>query len=404
MYWEYYNPEFECDIYNFDLLRFSPWSGHRNFGYDLFRYLQPSCFVELGSHYGSSFFSFCQAAKDGKVSSTLYAIDTWQGDDYTRKYDESVWDSFQKIRKSCYSNVDIHCLRCTFDDALESFEDYSIDLLHIDGSHHYDDIKHDFSTWISKVKKSGVILFHDISSDKVLGELMGSHIYWNEIKKEHPWTLEFDHSFGLGIYCMREEEYVLLKSQMDVAYYQIFNNRLDNEYKDLLRQWHFKMLDYKIVIEDLENQLEIKERHLGKYAETVKEKDNYISELLEEKQMILSKEDESEKIREKYIHKLENDMKNIKDAYERTIQGKDSYIETLEMNQEKQKDEWNQIRIQEIDKVKADYQYTLDQKDSYINTFEEQVAKIKNDYERTICGKDAYIFDLESRLKGLEEK
>ena len=32
-------------------------------------------------------------------------------------------------------------MRMTFNEAVEKFEDKSIDVLHIDGSHHYDDVK-----------------------------------------------------------------------------------------------------------------------------------------------------------------------------------------------------------------------------------------------------------------------
>lgn len=37
--WVYHEPKFECDEINYELLRYSPWSGHRNFAYDFVSFL-----------------------------------------------------------------------------------------------------------------------------------------------------------------------------------------------------------------------------------------------------------------------------------------------------------------------------------------------------------------------------
>ena len=66
MDWKYYDPVFECDEYNRDMLRFAPWSGHRRFVYDLVSNIRPATIVELGSFYGCSTFAFAQAVKDQK--------------------------------------------------------------------------------------------------------------------------------------------------------------------------------------------------------------------------------------------------------------------------------------------------------------------------------------------------
>lgn len=65
----------------------------------------------------------------------------------------------------------------TFDQAMLQFDDGSIDILHIDGSHFYEDVKHDYETWKIKVKANGIIMFHDIGDEVINGGIMGSHIF-----------------------------------------------------------------------------------------------------------------------------------------------------------------------------------------------------------------------------------
>ena len=52
-------------------------------------------------------------------------------------------------------------IRSTFDEASKYFENGSIDILHIDGLHTYEAVKNDYTTWKSKVRRGGTILFHD---------------------------------------------------------------------------------------------------------------------------------------------------------------------------------------------------------------------------------------------------
>ena len=81
-----------------------------------------------------------------------------------------------------------------FEAALDQFEDQSIDLLHIDGSHEYEAVKSDFENWVPKVKKGGRILIHDALVER---EDFGVKKLWNEIQKSYH-TKSHDVGFGLG--------------------------------------------------------------------------------------------------------------------------------------------------------------------------------------------------------------
>lgn len=76
-----------------------------------------------------------------------------------------------------------------------SFEDKSIDLLHIDGLQTYDAVKQDFTTWLPKMTNDGVVLFHDTNERR---DDFGMYKFWDEVSKDHQ-TINFLHRHGLGV-------------------------------------------------------------------------------------------------------------------------------------------------------------------------------------------------------------
>lgn len=386
MQWEYHQPVFECDKINYEMLNYSPWAGHRAFGYDLIVNMKPNVIVELGSFYGCSAFAFAQAIKDNNLNSTVYCIDLWETfDEFTKSdYKENVYGAFTDVVKECYNGEYLKMLKMKFDDASEKFDDKSIDILHIDGSHYYNDVKHDFETWKDKVKDDGIILFHDISSDKVYGELMGSHIFWQELKQEYKYTFEFDFSFGLGILFLSEDKYNAFINAFEPFKYQRINNNLAVEYKDQLRKDYFQKIDFNRHIDSLYKQLEIKDTHLNNYAEDVKKKDCYISEL------------EKDKV----------EAQKIYSKYEEAVQGKDRYIKKLEDIKQQL-----QARAEEISKMYdetcAKYEETVQGKDHYIQELEDakvQAQKTFEGYEDTINNYKEMVTEKDNRINELEHE
>ena len=192
--WVVSDPRYDADQLN-PKLKFAYWEGHRDFAYDLLQFVRPERLVELGSQYGCSLFSFCQAVRDFKLNTEINAVDMWSGDIGAEITGEEVYARVQKTAATYYPEVNLHLFQMCFDDARPNFADNSIDILHIDGGHTFEDVEHDFTTWLPKLKENGIVLFHDVYSPID----QGSCDHWEKTKKEYDCYFDFTHSCGLGI-------------------------------------------------------------------------------------------------------------------------------------------------------------------------------------------------------------
>jgi Methyltransferase domain len=172
----------------------SAWLEHAPFAFWLIDALRPRTLVELGTHRGFSYFAFCQAVLRLQLETRCYAVDTWKGDEHAGYYGEEVF------RGVCYENERRYStfsslIRSTFDEASHYFSNGSIDLLHLDGRHFFDDVKHDFETWQTKLSNQAIVLLHDTN---VRERDFGVFRFWEQLCRTHP-HFEFLHGHGLGI-------------------------------------------------------------------------------------------------------------------------------------------------------------------------------------------------------------
>lgn len=213
---------------NFTTLR-SAWFGHIPFGYDLVKGFKPNTIVELGTHYGGSYFAFCDSVNNQKSATKCYAVDTWQGEEQAGFYDESVY-RFVNGHNRRFDNFS-KLLRCKFDEAVNQFDSRSIDLLHIDGFHSYEAVHNDFSTWLPKVSNSGIILFHDVMEKK---EGFGVHQLWSELKQTYQdQCFEFEHSHGLGVLSL-DQNVTIFDKLFRIT--KVPTNRLQSHYENKARR------------------------------------------------------------------------------------------------------------------------------------------------------------------------
>jgi Methyltransferase domain/Glycosyl transferases group 1 len=170
------------------------WLEHAPFAFWLVDALGPGILVELGTHGGFSYFALCEAVQRCRLEARCYAVDTWSGDEHAGYYGEDVYLGVKRHNDQRYAAFST-LVRSTFDAAVEHFSDGSIDLLHIDGRHFYDDVKHDFETWQRKLSDRAVVLFHDIN---VREKGFGVFRLWEDLRETSP-HFEFFHGHGLGV-------------------------------------------------------------------------------------------------------------------------------------------------------------------------------------------------------------
>ncbi len=171
------------------------WGGHLPFAAWIIQEVSPKIFVELGTHSGNSYFSFCQSVVENGLPTRCFAVDAWSGDEHAGKYDDNIFDSVSAHNLQHYASFS-KLLRMTFDDALAEIENESVELLHIDGLHTYEAVRHDFETWLPKLAPGAVVMFHDTN---VHERDFGVWKLWEELSVSYPKNLEFIHSHGLGV-------------------------------------------------------------------------------------------------------------------------------------------------------------------------------------------------------------
>lgn len=170
------------------------WMTHAPFGFWLMDVVRPRTVVELGTHYGMSCFVFAEAAKRLGIDCTVNALDTWEGDDHAGFYGEQVYETVKDVVDREYPDS-VRLLRGYFSDSRPLIENASVDLLHIDGRHGYDDVLEDFTAWKSAVRDGGIVLFHDTAERRGGFEVWR---LWHELSGEYP-SFSFEHGHGLGV-------------------------------------------------------------------------------------------------------------------------------------------------------------------------------------------------------------
>ena len=295
------------------------WCGHIPAAYWLVKAVRPKLFAELGTHSGNSYSAVCQAIDSLGLPCRAFAIDTWNGDEHSGFYEESVYVDLNRFNQDHFARFS-KLLRMTFDEARHYFSSDSIDLLHIDGLHTYEAVKHDFETWSSAASAAAVVIFHDIN---VREREFGVWKLWQELNGCYP-SFEFHHSEGLGVLGVGSQQSELMERLFEVAedasaselVRRIFSAR-GEAFTQRVRAIQLQE-ENEAILHD--NQL--KERYIQEQTGRLCEKDEY---LREQDQLIRAKQRELQQLLETEALKREADNKTVRDLSE-TIEAKDEEL------------------------------------------------------------------------------
>ena len=122
--------------------------------------------------------------------------------------------SYVKIKRKQYNLQDnLEFIKGDFNQVATTW-DREINILHIDGSHHYDDVKKDFQIWSKFVKDDGVILLHDTCVENFNGNEYGVKKFFSEVDLP---KINFTYTFGLGVISKNEELIEYIKVNFDLS-------------------------------------------------------------------------------------------------------------------------------------------------------------------------------------------
>lgn len=106
--------------------------------------------VELGSWRGKSTICLALGSKEGS-GVPVVAVD--------RHMDKTFVDFQENIRKAGVADL-VRPIRATSDEAFADFDE-PIELIFIDASHKYEDVRRDFDQWVPLVVEGGTVAMHD---------------------------------------------------------------------------------------------------------------------------------------------------------------------------------------------------------------------------------------------------
>lgn len=125
---------------------------------DLWRELGYLELAEIGTEAGRFAEEICKANPDAHLT----CIDPWLAyDRYEDHVSQSRLDHFYEVAQHRLGKYNTTLIRETSLEAVHRFKDGSLDVVFIDGNHHFDFVVQDIIAWAPKVRRGGMVAGHD---------------------------------------------------------------------------------------------------------------------------------------------------------------------------------------------------------------------------------------------------
>lgn len=137
-----------------------------------------SHFVEVGSWKGKSSVAMAVEIINSGKQICFDCVDPWydrtenDSEEYFKNYNTGYHDVVDSLYETFLKNIEpvkdfINPLRMTSMEAVELYEDESLDFVFLDGNHEFEYINDDIEKWLPKIKYGGVLAGHDYSYEPV---------------------------------------------------------------------------------------------------------------------------------------------------------------------------------------------------------------------------------------------
>jgi len=153
------------------------WNGHSNIFKELILNINPTLIIEVGTWKGLSAITMANILKQNNIKSKIICVDTWLGAlefidrlKHTPERDLKLVNGYPTIYYQFLSNVVLSEVQeyilpfpNTSNIAYNYFHNNSIkaDLIYIDGSHEYEDVKKDIDNYYNLLNNKGIIFGDD---------------------------------------------------------------------------------------------------------------------------------------------------------------------------------------------------------------------------------------------------
>lgn len=155
---------------------------------DLLRWLRELDF-KTGAEIGVAFGAYSYQIVELNPQMKLYGVDAWKAYDGYSDYKRT--ETFKKMYDEAHRVMDPYVKRDRYQfvekfslDALDDFEDSSLDFVYIDGNHQDPFVTQDIYGWSKKVRSGGIVAGHDYVRVK--------RVEWHVKDAIHRYTDEFN--------------------------------------------------------------------------------------------------------------------------------------------------------------------------------------------------------------------
>jgi predicted O-methyltransferase YrrM len=140
--------------------------------------------IEIGVGQGVSTVLWCKAISGLKLT----GIDSYIG---STSQMQGRQDRYYSRAKRLEKRFDFQLRKMASMDAVDQFEDESVDFVNIDGDHTFDAVVQDIIRYVPKVRKGGLVMVHDYCAFKLAGVMKAVDAY-THCHRIDPWYVTQD--------------------------------------------------------------------------------------------------------------------------------------------------------------------------------------------------------------------